>query len=188
MDELTSMAINLIMFGALIFTLNKTKQHLKTRFMIWQAKKRKQPIKLIHIYGSDKTMKEATAIPNTQDKTIEVDKVKYNYDANTVLYSPEYQIQGVVIREGGESTVDTQKWQVGELDPRMITSMIILAEERGRIGAIQLYESYKKYLLAIIAIGAIAALLAFISMQNTNVIIGLVQEALARTQPTNYIL
>ena len=188
MADLTALLMAVLSLGTLLLVISKAKNHLQTRFMIWQAKKRKKPIKLVHIYGSDKTMKETTAIPDTKDKTIEIDGVKYNYNAQNVLYSPEYNIQGVVIREGGESIVDTQTWQVGELDPRMITSMIILAEERGRVGAIQLYESYKKYLLVIIALAAIAIILTFITMQNTSVLIEQASRLLTRSFPINQIL
>lgn len=168
-----------------LITIITTKNHLKFKARLFIEKKlRKRPVKIIHYYGSDRTMKEQAAVPDTENSTINVNNIDYQYDAKNVLYHPDYQTQGVVIREGTNSIIDTNEWKAGEIDPRLIAAAYKIQKERGRLEARQDFENYKKYFLYL-GLGIVATIvLTFLILQNSERLIGITQAALQAAKPT----
>lgn len=185
MIELAGIGLTLLLIATNLITLTLGKNEIKQKTRITLDKKiLKKPVMLVDFYRADKTKETITANPDTAAKTINVGGNDYMFAPADIIYNPQQNTQQLVIKEGSDSAINTQTWQPGEIDPRLIATAYKIQKQRGREEAYRDTENQKKFFYIIIAGLAAILIVAFITMQNTETVTTIVRQALKATTPT----
>jgi len=172
--------IAILLLGLInVFTMLKMKNEIKNKVQIWIAKQRGKPIKEVILFGLDNTLYYSTATPDTDVKTIKIKGDEYQYDPKSILYAPQHQIQTVVAREGTAGIINPNEWKPGDIDPRIYSTGLKIAKERGRTEARQEFGNFKTLLYIIIAGVAIAAIIGVLNYQKLGDVVSIVNSLAA---------